>query len=109
LGEVLSVNEKELRRHLDEAHRQLLERDNAYRFHDEEVRSRDMQIEELCEHLAEAEAWAHELEARTQELHAWAQELDANTREMQATRAWRFAVWLRSLRADARRLVRLGR
>jgi hypothetical protein len=28
---------------------------------------------------------------------------------MQATRAWRFAVWLRSMRAGARRLPRLER
>jgi hypothetical protein len=82
------VTEQSLRRHLDEAHRQLLERDNAYRVHEEE-------IERLREQLAQTEAWALELEA--------------NTREMQATRAWRFAVWLRSLRAGVPRLVRLGR
>ena len=103
------MDEQQLRRHLDEAHRQLLERDNSYRAHDEELRSRDAQIERLHEQLAETEAWAHELAARVTELQAWAQEMEESTREMQATRAWRFAVWLRSLRAGALRLVRLGR
>jgi hypothetical protein len=89
------VKEQELRRHLDEAHRQLLERDSAYRFHEEELRSRDLEIEQLREQLTKTQAWA--------------QELEASTREMQATRAWRFAAWLRSLRAGARRLVKGGR
>jgi hypothetical protein len=89
------MSEQDLRRHLNEAHRQLLDRDNAYRFHDEELRSRDIQIEQLREQLAETQAWA--------------QELEANTREMQATRAWRFAAWLRSLRGSARGHLRLGR
>jgi hypothetical protein len=89
------LNEQELRRHLDEVHRQLLERDNAYRFHEEQLRSRDLQIEQLREQLAETQAWA--------------QELDVTLREMQATRAWRLAVRLRSLTAGARRLTGLGR
>jgi chromosome segregation ATPase len=89
------MNEQDLRRRLDEAHRQLRDRDNAYRFHEEELRSRDLLIDQLREQLSETRAWA--------------QELEANSREMQATRAWRFAVWLRSLSGSARGLVRLGR
>jgi len=64
------VDEQELRRHLDEAHRQLLERDTAFR-------SSEEQIEELRRQLSETQAWARELESTLQ--------------EMQATRAWRFA------------------
>jgi hypothetical protein len=89
------MSEQDLRRHLDEAHKQLLERDNAYRFHDEELRRRDIQIEQLHKQLADTQAWA--------------QELEENSREMQLTRAWRFAARLRSLRASARGLMRLGR
>ena len=85
-----AVSEQELRRHLDEAHRQLLERDNAYRSHEEELRDRDHQIEQLHERLAETQAWAKELEA--------------NVHDMHETRAWRLAVRLRSLRSGARRL-----
>jgi hypothetical protein len=82
------VNEQELRRHLNEAHRQLLERDNAYRVHEEE-------LEQLRVQLAKTQAWALQLET--------------NAREMQSTRAWRFALWLRSLRVSGRRLARFGR
>jgi uncharacterized coiled-coil DUF342 family protein len=89
------LNEQELRRHLDEAHRQLLQRDNAFRFHEEELRNRDLRIEQLREQLMQTQAWA--------------QELDATIREMQATRAWHLAVRLRSLSAGARRLTGLGR
>jgi hypothetical protein len=89
------VSEQELRRHLDEAHRQLLERDKVYRVHEDELRSRDLQIEQLREQLAETQGWA--------------QELAAGMQEMQATRAWRLAVWFRSLRAVARGLVGRGR
>lgn len=85
------MNEQKLRRHLDDAHRQLLERDNVYRFHEEELRGRDHQIEQLREQLAETQAWAKELET--------------TLREMQATRAWRLAVRLRSLRSGAGRLT----
>jgi predicted RNase H-like nuclease (RuvC/YqgF family) len=74
------VNEQQLRRHLDEAHRQLLERDKAYRFHEE-------QVTQLREQLAETQAWARDLEGTVE--------------EMKKTRAWRFAVRLRSLRAGA--------
>ena len=31
------IDEHDLRRHLDEAHRQLLERDRVYRFHEEQL------------------------------------------------------------------------
>jgi len=82
------MNEQELRRHLDEAHRQLLARDTAFRFSEE-------QIESLRTQLAETEARARELEA-------WARELEAALEEMQATRAWRFAARVRSLRPGRR-------
>ena len=73
-------NEHELRRHLDEAHRQLLERDRDYRFHEDELERTDREIAGLREELAKTQAWALELEAT---LH-----------EQQSTRAWRFARWL---------------
>jgi hypothetical protein len=89
------VDEQQLRRQLNEAHRQILQRDNAYRFHEEELRNRDLQIEQLRQQLevireehAKTQAWAKELEAGVHEMHA-----------MQETRAWRLAVRLRSLRA----------
>ena len=88
------VNEQELRRHLDEAHRQLLERDHAYRFHEEQLRSRDLQIERLSGQLAKTQAWA--------------QELDATIRRMQTTRAWRLALSYRAMRNALRRMLRLG-
>jgi hypothetical protein len=45
------MNKQQLRRHLDEAHRQMLERDTAYRFHEEELRRRAQEIEQLAEQL----------------------------------------------------------
>jgi prefoldin subunit 5 len=96
------MDEADLRRHLDEAHRQMLERDNTYRFHDEELRRRDHEIEQLTLQI-------EQLHEQLTEVQAWARELEAGNREMQATRAWRFAVRLRSLGAGARRLVRVGR
>jgi hypothetical protein len=85
------VTEEELRRHLNEAHRQMLERDNAYRFYEEELSRRDREIEQLREQLAETQAWAKELETDLQ--------------EMQETRAWRLAVNLRSLQERAAKLT----
>jgi peptidoglycan hydrolase CwlO-like protein len=96
-----AVSEQELRRHLDEAHQQLLERDNAYRFHEEELRGRDHQIEQLRKQLGNL----HERLAETQ---AWAKELETNVHDMQVmqeTHAWRLAVRLRSLRSGARWLL----
>jgi uncharacterized coiled-coil DUF342 family protein len=78
------MNEEELRRHLDEAHRQLLERDTAFRFSEERIENLRTQL--------------NETEARARELEAWARQLEAALEEMQATRAWRFAERLRSLR-----------
>jgi uncharacterized coiled-coil DUF342 family protein len=74
------MNEGELRRHLDEAHRQLLERDHVYRFHEEELRARDREIAAIREELAKTQAWALELET--------------TIRAQQTTRAWRFARWV---------------
>jgi uncharacterized coiled-coil DUF342 family protein len=85
------VNEQELRRHLNEAHRQMLERDNAYRFHEEELRHRDHEIEQMRVQLGQ-------LREQLAETQAWAKELETNLQEMQETRAWRLAVRLRSLR-----------
>lgn len=67
----------------------MIDRDNAFRFHEEQVRNRDLQIEQLREEVVKVQAWALELEHRI--------------KEMEATRAWRFAVWLRSLKNIARR------
>jgi septal ring factor EnvC (AmiA/AmiB activator) len=93
-----TVNEQELRRHLDEAHRQLLERDHAYRFHEEEMRSRDHEIEQLRQQLGQ-------LREQLAEAQAWANELKTNMQEMQETRAWRLAVRLRSLRSGAGKVM----
>jgi uncharacterized coiled-coil DUF342 family protein len=93
------VDEQRLRRHLDEAHRQLLERDTAYRFHEEELRRRDHEIAQLREQL-------EQLREQLAEAQAWARELEGNIQDMQETRAWRLAVRLRSLRSGASRLIR---
>ena len=85
------MNEAELRQHLADAHLQLLDRDNAFRFHEEELRNRDLQIEQLREELARIQVWAGELER--------------SIREMEATKAWRFATRLRSMRNAPRRLL----
>jgi hypothetical protein len=85
------VNEQELRRHLNEAHRQMLERDHAYRFHEDELRRRDDEIEQLRVQLGQ-------LRDQLAETQAWAKELETNLLEMQGTRAWRLAARLRSLR-----------
>ena len=74
------VNEHELRRHLEEAHRQLLERDRAYRFHGDELQRSKDEIAALREELAKTQAWALELEA--------------TLLEQQSSRAWRLARWL---------------
>jgi chromosome segregation ATPase len=86
------VSEQQLQDHLEEAHRQLLDRDYAYRFHEEELRRRDQHIDQLRQHVADAQAWARELEA--------------NIQSMQETRAWRLAVRLRSLHSAVGKLVR---
>ena len=70
----------------------MLERDTLYRFHEEELRIRDQQIEQLRDQLTETQAWARELEAAI--------------REMQETRAWRFASSVRSLLAVPRKVIR---
>jgi chromosome segregation ATPase len=92
------VNEADLRRHLDEAHRQLLDRDNAFRFHEDEVRARDVQIEQLREELDTIRAWARDLEDGVRRL-------EATVQEMEATLAWRLTMRLRSLREAPRRLL----
>ncbi len=106
---VALVSEEELRRHLREAHKQLLERDNELRSVEERVhRLRERQVELQREQLRETHeelVKTHELLGKTQ---SWSAELESTIREMQATRAWRFAVWLRSLRGRARRLARIG-
>jgi hypothetical protein len=102
------VNEEELRRHLDEAHRQLLQRDNAYRFHEEELRSRDLQIESRDRQIAE-------LRQEVAKLQDWAADMQSNVRalertisEMEATIAWRVSNRLRSFKDVARDVVSRG-
>ena len=92
------MDEQQLRRHLEEAHRQLLDRDNTYRFHEDELRSRDHQIEQLGEQL-------RQLRGQLAQTQAWARELEASLQGLQETRAWRIAVRLRSLRSSLGRLV----
>jgi transposase len=112
-----AVNEQRLRRYLDEAHRQLLERDNAFRLSEEQMHKlRERQVRQLLEELANTHtqlATTHKQLVKTHEdlvkTQTWANEIDATIREMQRTRAWRFANSLRSLSAGARRLTRLGR
>lgn len=100
------MKEQELRRYLDEAHRQLLQRDNAYRFHEEELRSRDLEIEGRDRQI-------EELRAELDKLHAWASELEGSVRrlertiqEMEATTAWRISNRLRLLKDGARAVAR---
>ena len=76
----------------------MLERDNAYRFHEEELRRRDHEIEQLRVQL-----W--QLRDQLAETQAWAKELETNLQEMQETRAWRLAVNLRSLQERAAKLA----
>jgi uncharacterized coiled-coil DUF342 family protein len=89
------VNDEKLRAHLDELHRQMLERDGAFRFHDEELRKRDHEIEQLTLQV-------QQLRDEVASVQQWARELERNLLEMRATRAWRLAERLR-------RLKRLGR
>jgi hypothetical protein len=88
--------EEQLRRHLEQAHRQLIERDADFRQAEEDIhRLRERQVSELRAELERSQAWAAELQAAIL--------------EMQSTRAWRLATRLRSVSAGARRLTRFGR
>ena len=93
--------EEQLRRQLDEVHRQMVDRDNAYRFHEDEVRRRDHEIEQLS-------IQNEQLREELAKLQAWAAELEGSIHEMEATRAWRLAVRLRSLSSFPRRLLGRG-
>lgn len=84
------MNEADLRRELDNVHRQMLERDNAYRFHEREIQDRDRQIDQLRDELKKIRAWANELESGVRRL-------EARIREMEATIGWRTEMRLRSL------------
>jgi chromosome segregation ATPase len=109
------MSEADLRRQLNEAHRQLIERDNAYRFwedelrrRDNELKSRDDQIDGLREEIDGLDKQVKELRAERAKLLAvqdWAWKLERSIREMEATRTWRAALFLRSLKDVARRLV----
>jgi chromosome segregation ATPase len=103
----------ELRRLLDEAHRQLLDRDNAYRFwedelrrRDNELRSRDDHINGLDEQIDGLKKQINDLRAELVAVQDWAQELERSIKEMEATRIWRAGLFLRSLKDGARRIVR---
>jgi hypothetical protein len=93
------VDEQQLRRHLDEAHRQLLDRDNTYRFHEDELRSRDRQLELLREQL-------RQLRKELADAQGWARELEASIQAMQRTRTWRLAERLRALLSGPRKILR---
>jgi hypothetical protein len=89
---VRAVNEQQLRRHLDEAHRQLTERDVAFRRTEEKIhRLREHQVKRLHDEVKR-------LHDELGEAQAWAAELHDQVTDMQGTRAWRLAVRLRSLR-----------
>ena len=93
--------EEQLRRQLDEVHRQMVDRDNAYRFHEDEVRRRDHEIEQLS-------IQNEQLREELAKLQAWAGDLERSIHEMEATRAWRFSVLLRSLSSFPSRLLGRG-
>ena len=63
-----AMNEQELRRHLGEAHRQLLARDTAFRFSEEQIESLRTQLTETEARARELEAWARELETTLEEM-----------------------------------------
>jgi predicted nucleic acid-binding Zn-ribbon protein len=94
------MDEQRLQRHLEEAHRQLLERDNVYRFHEEELQNRELQIEELEKQIVELRTWAAQLESSVRRL-------EGTIREMEATAAWRVSnrvrLWKESARSIAHR------
>ena len=109
----LAPGAADLESHLVEAHRQLIDRDNAFRFHDEEVARRDLQIDELRAEVTGLQVWAGELErgaaslqATIEEMDATIRERDATIQEMAATTAWRVAKRLRALRQAPRRVLR---
>ena len=76
--------EAELRRHLAEAHRQLLERDDLYQHHEEVVQR---------------------LRAELADVRRWATELERSILEMQETRAWRWAARVRAIKRSALRSI----
>jgi phage-related minor tail protein len=100
----LAADEAKLRRQLDELHRQMLDRDNLFRFHERELQARDRRIEELRDELTKTGEWAATLERRAGELEATARRHEAIIQEMEATIGWRAEMRLRSLlrRRDGR-------
>lgn len=93
------MSEAELRRHLDEAHRQLLDRDNAFRFHEREIQARDLQIEQLRGELKRIRDWAGDLESVVRRL-------ESTIQQMEATIGWRVEMRLGSMLEVPRRLLR---
>lgn len=93
------MNEADLRRHLDEAHRQMLDRDNAFRFHEREIETRDSQIEQLLDELSKLRAWASDLESTVRRL-------ETTIKEMESSTGWRLEMRMRSLREVPRRGLR---
>jgi predicted RNase H-like nuclease (RuvC/YqgF family) len=93
----LAADEAKLRRQLDELHRQMLDRDNLFRFHEREIQARDRQIHELREELTKIGEWAAALERRAGELETIARRREATIQEMEATIGWRAEMRLRSV------------
>ncbi len=90
---------EELRRHLVDAHEQLAERDQEFRYWREELQSRDEKIAALERDRAELRTHA---EARTAELEGI---IDS----MQATRIWRIGLRYRGIRDGVNRVLRSGK
>ena len=67
--------EADLRRQLDEVHRQMLDRDNLFRFHEREIEARDLQIAQLREELKRIRDWAGDLER-------WGGDLESSVRRL---------------------------
>jgi chromosome segregation ATPase len=93
------VNEADLRRQLDKVHRQMLERDTTFRFHERKIEDRDRQIHELRGELKKVRDWAAELESGVRRLQATIQ-------EMEAAIGWRAEMRLRSMLERPRRFLR---
>ena len=102
------VNEAELRRKLDEVHRQMLDRDNAFRFHEREIEARDQQIEQLREELKRIRDWAGDLERWAGDLEGSVRRLEATIEQMEASIGWRAEMRIKSMLQAPRRLLRRG-
>lgn len=84
----------------------MLDRDNAFRFHEREIQARDLQIEQLREELKRIRAWAGDLESWAGDLESSVRRLEATIQQMEATTGWRVEMRLRAMLEAPRRLLR---